>query len=377
MGFIGAGRRMQTIYLPICRKLAPGITLVGFTRRDATQGKTTADAIGVPYFETLERLVNDGKPDLLIVCVPPAANAGVVASALKIGIPILMETPIALSARAAKDLVRAAVKARVLVGVLEQKPFLPREQMKQFLIASGVFGKIVCAENDFRSYDYHAIAQLRAYIGREHRPVRASAVTRVVTLPAYACKANDSSAGPRQETWNIGTIAFDNDAIAIHAMTSAYKAAPFRTVQSLRAYGERGSLVNDEATVVDDNGQTRIIQMEPTVGEFGQMQKITATLPSGRVMAWENPFPELPFTEDDSAIAAHLLVMARAIRGRGQPLYNVEDACTDVAVMEAIRASGNRNGRPVKIGGALLPAVLYPRWWKNTLKKVIIRLWKK
>lgn len=374
IAFIGAGRRMQTVYLPVVRAL--GIRIAGFTRRHEEKGREFERESGIRYYQTIDELAKRDRPDILLVSVPPKAAPHTVRSALGTGIPLLIETPIALSLRDGQSLVSEARRSGRPVGVLEQKPFLPWEEMKALLIASGVFGKIICAQNDFRSYDYHAIAQLRAYIGRAHRPVSASAVRRVAALPRYEHKTDADKHGPREETWNIGTVAFDNGALLLHAMTSAYKAAPFRTFQSLRFYGERGSMINESAMVLGGAGKTRELVFDMERGVIGQTLRIRTVLPEGKEIAWQNPFPDALLTDDQVAIGRHFIAMAEAVRGHGAPLYGIEDALTDLAVVEAFRASACRNGLPSAVGRAALP-FFHPRWWKEALQKIIIRVWKK
>ena len=50
IGFIGAGRRMQLMYLPIIKALHDTCEVVGFTQRNQETGKTREKELNIKYF---------------------------------------------------------------------------------------------------------------------------------------------------------------------------------------------------------------------------------------------------------------------------------------------------------------------------------------
>ena len=50
------------------------------------------------------------------------------------------------------------------IGVLEQWPKLPLEQFKEIIYSSELISRPYMVQNDGRSFDYHAMAQLRKYL---------------------------------------------------------------------------------------------------------------------------------------------------------------------------------------------------------------------
>ena len=239
----------------------------------------------------------------------------------------------------------AAARSTAPVAVAEQKPFLPAECFKRRLIDVGALGQVVVAENDYRSYDYHAIAQLRRYLAHDALPVTARAIRASFALDPYERREEAGSAapGPRIEQWELGEVTFDDGALLVHRFTSAYKVAPFRTFQSLRIYGTRGSAINDEVVVLDEQGRSVRLRIEQNTAGAGHAP------PGARTVGWENPFADRSLTDDEVGVALHLVALRDAIGAGRQPLYGAHDALRDVEIVEALSRSAEVDGAPVPV----------------------------
>ena len=352
VGVVGAGRRVHEMYAPVLSALRGDFEVVGVaSRTPASARRATAVLGGAPY-ENLATLARDARPDLLVVAVAAPANASVALQAIETGCAVLLETPIAVGAADAARVCAAAGRSPAPFAVVEQKPFLPAECFRRRLIDAGALGQVVVVENDYRSYDYHAIAQLRRYLAHDALPVTARAVRARFALDPYERRdeAGGAAPGPRVEQWDLGTVTFDDGTLLMHRFTSAYKVAPFRTFQSLRIYGTRGSAVNGEIVVLDAQGRSvRLRVEENTPGAGRAPRSITATLPGGQTVGWDNPFIDLGFTDDQVGVALHLVVLREAIAGGRQALYSAHDALRDVEILEAFRRSAEADGRPVPV----------------------------
>ena len=381
--FIGAGRRMQTIYLPVLQQLNQDFDLVGVTTRSQKTAQQATQATGLEAFGDLSTLIRKTNPDLFIVCVPPEANVEVSMQAISTGKAVLLETPLSFSMRKARKLAHFCKKATAPIGVTEQKPFLPWELFKQTLLQTGVFGQIIMVENDFRSYDYHAIAQLRNYLGYERKPVRIQSLSKEMLLPVVLTESMNERASTlqEQEIWDLAHILFDDGTFMVHHFTSQYKVKPYRTFQSLRIYGEKGSLVNDQLAVLDvSSGQTHrpTIEVKHTPIENRAPTSIATTLPNGEKVTWNNPFKETAFTDDQVALAIHLQKMREAILEGGSSLYQVQDALIDQEIIKAMRLSGLQNGAsvsfPLNVSKEMIACMTKKRFWKKVRQK--FEIWK-
>jgi hypothetical protein len=108
--------------------------------------------------------------------ISPDAIDAVMPSLVTLETPLLVETPFSWKVQTGWRLLKSVKTLQLAVGVAEQTPYLPLEQLKRRLIELGFVGRVVAAINDFAVYDYHGIAALRAYIGSYRDAVRANAV---------------------------------------------------------------------------------------------------------------------------------------------------------------------------------------------------------
>ena len=344
---------MQGVYLPVVRALGDRLEAVGFTSRDSGKGASAAAELGLPWFPHMAALAREAKPDLIALCVPPAANVPLAREAMRLRLPVLMETPVSPRLGEARALVRDALREQALIGVAEQKPYLPMEQFKAKLIASGALGRVRLAQNDYRSYDYHAIAQLRAYLPRRGGGCRRVRCLSVQTpLPSF--RGQDGRATrPRMEKWDLATLEMGDGSILIHNFSDASKSAPFRIRPLQRVLGEAGSLADTEIAGVGPDGAA--FRTEVGVEWDGARRaplRLTAHWPGGSAV-WENPFPETGLGEDQIALACHFMAMRDASRGKGGPLYSLSEALIDLEILTAMRFSA-------RMGGAAIPLPFGP-----------------
>ena len=331
-GLLGAGRRMQDTYVRIIRAL--GHDIIGFTTRTPATAERFSTATGIVDAGSIDRLVAM-EPDCILLCVNHAASMGLLRRILGSGIPILVETPIEdLSITLEVD------RCRATVGVLEQWPYLPLEQFKEMLYVQGVMKRPYLVQNDCRAFDYHAIAMLRTYMGRSARPTLAMG-QRITTM----LDDHDGKTG-QIDSWEIGTVRFDGGQLLSHGFSYACKSAPFRSIQTLRAYSADGTVVTgrvddrsndyeiiDVEAIVD--GKHRKLVVYPHMHE-GEAPYSILSADSGS-LEWKNPYVGLGFTDHDVATASHITRMESVVKNGDKVLYNIHDAVIDQDIMSAIK----------------------------------------
>jgi len=352
VGFLGAGKRVRCMYLPVLRALPQLFEVAGLTGSYPASTLRSSQELGTPGFDDVESLVRDAALDLLVVSVGAAANAEAALSALQTDCAVLLETPLALAHDQAAQIAQAALAHGRPVGVAEQKPYLPLECFKRQVIDAGVLGRVISAHNDFRSYDYHAIAQLRRYLDKDAAPVTARCVRAGFELAPFTRRSDAGRVpGPKEEIWELGTVSFSDGSLLVHNFTSAFKATPFRmdTDPSLRIYGTRGSWVGDQLLALNDFGETESFPIQRHTDGRGETLRYETVLPDGALLVWENAFAGLGFDDDQCGLAEHLVAMHGAVRGSEAPLYSPEDAALDVALMHALRVSAHHDGTPVAL----------------------------
>jgi predicted dehydrogenase len=96
IGLIGAGKHGQR-YARHIREDFPGLRLVAIARRDPVRGAEQARALGCRLHTDYKELIEAGDVDALIVVVPPSLHGDVLGHALRLGKPVLLEKPAAVS----------------------------------------------------------------------------------------------------------------------------------------------------------------------------------------------------------------------------------------------------------------------------------------
>ena len=243
VGIIGAGGRVKSIYLPIFKALHDEFEIVGFTNRSREKSQLLADETGFKFFNDAVSMARETKPDFMLVAISAGAIDTTMPSLIDLKVPLLVETPFSWSVRKGQKALKRIRQLQLTVGVAEQTPHLPLEQLKRQLIDLGLVGRVVAAKNDFAVYDYPGIAALRAYIGSYKNAVRVNATR--ADFPMSGVGADGPPDGPARERWMQGSVVYDDGTLLIHNYSNEYFDAPWRTPRSLRVYGTSSSIIDD------------------------------------------------------------------------------------------------------------------------------------
>jgi choline dehydrogenase-like flavoprotein/predicted dehydrogenase len=344
VGFVGAGHRIRTVYQPILAALHDAFEPVGFTTRTGQTAEAFSKETGIPAFSDPFMLVSREKPDFLIMAVSNESIEEALNQLLGLGVPILAETPIAWSLRKGRRILKRIARGQLMVGVAEQTPFLPAEQMKRRLADLGVIGEIIAAHNDFQTYDYHGIAQLRSYLGRGRLPKDVSAVqTRFATSYMNSTRPTQTE----EEVWMLGNVVYDDGTALLHHYSPTYYRTPFRRPRSVRIYGTSGSLIDEEVIIDGIAGETQRLPITRLMNG-NRLSSLTAQTPLGTVR-WDNPFSKHCLSDEHIAVATLLERMKNAVFFGGLPAYTASEALTDIELLAAMRYSARLGGGRVKV----------------------------
>lgn len=329
VGIIGAGKRMRTMFVPILRSLGNDYNLVGFTSRSQKTRDDVQSSMGIRSFTSIKDLAKEC--DALIICVKPEAAGDVLKQASQFCLPMLTETP-------TMDPSVLGYEGNNEIAVIEQWPFLPLERFKKMVIDSGSLGKIRYVENDFRTFDYHGIAQLRSYLGFA-KPTEL--FSRSIQNSVSSGKISET---PKltSEQWDVCTISFP-DALCLHKFSYNYKVSENRFPQSLRVFGETGNIVSmcwknksDDFEMMSLTnvrlGNLRRDDINVERSSSGSVIKIT-----GGNFTWVNPYPDLG--DHESAIAHHFTALKNCVHTGSPLLYSYQEGLIDYTIFSAMRQS--------------------------------------
>src|SRR5262245_44255224 len=128
-------------------RVMPDPILVG---RNAEKGAALAKAHGIASWTTdLDARLKDKNDTLFFDAATTQLRAELVKKAMKAGKHIYCEKPVSETLKDALDLVRAARKAGIKHGVVQDKLFLPGLLKLKVLLDSGFFGRLLSVRGEF------------------------------------------------------------------------------------------------------------------------------------------------------------------------------------------------------------------------------------
>lgn len=150
------------------RRLMPGFELaqnckvVALSRRDQEKGRAAAQQYGIPHlFNSTEELCRCPDVDAVLVTTPNACHLQDVLTAVAAGKPVLCEKPMGMNADECRQMIEAARRAEVLLGVAQIFRFEESTARLKQLMAAGEIGRPIFARAEF---SYPGIGHARTWI---------------------------------------------------------------------------------------------------------------------------------------------------------------------------------------------------------------------
>jgi predicted dehydrogenase len=107
VGFAGLGWAAREFHLVPLRRIA-GVEVVGGFDLSAEQRASWAVDTGLPAYDSFERLIAQGRPELLIVATPPSSHAELCIAAVQAGMHVFCEKPFVMDVQEADRVIAAA-----------------------------------------------------------------------------------------------------------------------------------------------------------------------------------------------------------------------------------------------------------------------------
>ena len=146
------------------RRLMPGFadakhcTVTGLWRRDPQKAQEALrhyPKFALKIYETPDALCASQEIDAAFVASPDALHLEHVLTAIRYSKPVLCEKPMAMNTQQAEQMVEAAEKAGVLLGVAQNFRFEPSVNRIREAIAAGTLGKPLIARAEFHYFMRH------------------------------------------------------------------------------------------------------------------------------------------------------------------------------------------------------------------------------
>ncbi len=141
-GLIGCGAIGQIAHLPILSRLR-GVKIAALCDSDAAKARMLAQRFDVPeYFTDIDDLLADGALDAVVIATPNHLHEPHVLSALRAGVDVLSERPLAFTARGVERILTAAEKAGRMIVASTPFRFRADVQVLASFLHGGDLGKV-------------------------------------------------------------------------------------------------------------------------------------------------------------------------------------------------------------------------------------------
>jgi len=143
VGILGSGFIAQHKHLPAWKRIEDKARVVAVCDVNATQAEQVARQFGVPHVHTdLGRMIAAEKLDILDICTPPRTHAALALDALRSGLHVLIEKPMAVNTEECDAIIRGAGQAQKSVCVAHSDLFYPSFLRARQIVANGEIGDL-------------------------------------------------------------------------------------------------------------------------------------------------------------------------------------------------------------------------------------------
>ena len=140
-GVVGLGWAARAFHLPALKQVAKAEVVAGFDL-DASQRESWTRETGIPTYATLDDLLTEARPDVVLVGTPPDSHAELCLEALEGGAHVVCEKPFASNLVEADAVLAAAARAGRQVAVNHEFREKPIFQAVKQRIDSGELGGV-------------------------------------------------------------------------------------------------------------------------------------------------------------------------------------------------------------------------------------------
>jgi len=340
---IGAGIRGAT-HLDTISRLTDLYRLVGVCDARVERREWAAHTYDVRTFDHPVTLIEETRPHVVAIVIPPDAHHLVTAAAATRGCHVLSETPIATTLAMADHMIRSCRQADVVLEVSENVWRFPQERLKRHALDAGLIGEVKQVHLWYTSGSYHGTSALRRFITAPAR--RTLGASR--SLPVHAFTDIDGRQYDRR-TWELGVIEFQSeDQVAVYQWPVGSDRGNLWEV-----VGTAGAFMGPDLLRFDGpNGGRRRIPLEtinedlPEGGaELVAMRYALGNADGGQHVTWENPYRRYRLRGPDDVARADIYAGLYQRITSGQPdarFYGAEQARIDQELLMAIRESAFR-----------------------------------
>lgn len=152
VAIVGYGLAGKTFHAPLIES-TPGLALTGVVTSDpARRRQLAAEHPGARAVSAVDELWSESALDLVVVATPNRSHAAIASDAVRRGIPVVVDKPLAVTAAEAERLVAEADQAGVLLTVFHNRRWDTDQLTLRRLIEEGALGSVIRYESRFERW---------------------------------------------------------------------------------------------------------------------------------------------------------------------------------------------------------------------------------
>ncbi len=344
-GIIGAGWRAE--YFGRIAKMLPEVfELVAIMARNPDKGSAYGEKFGVPHVATLDELV-EYELDYVVLCVTREANPQYLIQLFERNIPVLCETPPAMTVEDLERLWNVAKTHNAKIQVAEQYFLQPLYEAWENVIKQGKLGEIQNM-NLSAVHGYHGVSLIRRYLGVGFENCR-------VYGKKYEFKVTNTGdrSGMRLEGEVVPshrerlTFEFDNGKVAFFDFAGEQYLSFIRARQ-LNVQGTRGEIDDLEIRYLTEQNEpihTALQRRDLGIYNIQDWEHHSIMLHDQYV--YRNPFKGARLNDDELAIATCMYKMKEYL-DTGVDFYSLQEAMQDAYLSLVMEEALEKDGESIR-----------------------------
>lgn len=298
---------------------------------DAFEGaKATADAAGVPFFTDSSVMMDQVKPDAVIIATPNGLHLPIAREAVRRHIPALVEKPISDDLADAERFAAEAEKAGVPVLVGQHRRHNPFVRKAKEIIDAGALGQLTVSSFHYMIYKNDEYFDVEWRRKKGAGPILVNLV-HDVDLMRYllgeptAIQGMQSSAARHFETEDsaVVNVRFANGALASMTISDA-TAAPYNWEATSREDPQYRPYDTDAILIGGTKGSLSLPRLHLTTYDGAS--------------SWHKPLKtDVPAVDYAQPHRMQLKHFVRVVRGEEEPLVTPADNVKTLRVLGAVK----------------------------------------
>ena len=329
-GIIGGGWRSR-FYTTVAQQMPDRFGVTGVLLRDAGKARNYAAQTGVKTFTNFDQFMA-ASPEYVVLSVHRSAAPEYLSLLMKMGVPVLCETPPAWSIPELESLWKEYSRHNAKVQVAEQYFARPLIAAKLEAVRLGLLGEVSYAEQSL-CHGYHGTNLLRQFLGINFE----SCVIRGQSflIPATQTRTREGELSPEQYIVksvkrDLCTFSFSNGKTGVYNF-SGEQYRSFIRCSGIQVLGHRGEINDNKIFWLAADGT-------PSAGEFRRYDHgvgddhdgfCPRSVALGDKELYHNPFIPARLGDEEIAIAYCMVKMREYVRGTAEAFYPLPQALQD------------------------------------------------